>query len=98
MKSIMMAFALLCPLMLVPVSIAAVPSTRIAKPVTGRVATRPVRPPRSSVPHSAGRRPYYGGGHHTVAHGGNYPGATNAHHKNGHYSNWRTANRYGVHQ
>jgi len=26
------------------------------------------------------------------------PGETNANHKNGHYSNWRSANRYGVHK
>ena len=42
-------------------------------------------------------RPYYGGGHHTEPHGGKYPGATNAHHKNGHYQNWRTGNSYGIH-
>jgi hypothetical protein len=43
-------------------------------------------------------RRFYGGGHHTTSHGGNYPGETNAHHRNGHYQNWRTANRYGVHK
>ncbi len=43
-------------------------------------------------------RPYYGGGHHTTSHGGKYYGATNAHHRNGHYNNWRSDNRYGVHQ
>jgi hypothetical protein len=47
---------------------------------------------------SASIRPYYGGGKHTTSHGGGYPGATNSHHKNGHYSNWRTSNRYGVHK
>lgn len=29
--------------------------------------------------HSSASRPYYGGGRHTVSHGGSYPGATNAH-------------------
>ena len=43
-------------------------------------------------------RPYYGGGHHTKPHGGKYRGSTNAHHKNGHYQNWRTGDSYGVHQ
>jgi len=64
-----------------------------SKPQTG-VRTRansPVGHPRTS-------RPYYGGGRHTTSHGGQYPGATNAHHKNGHYQNWRSSNRYGVHK
>jgi len=52
----------------------------------------------SPVPRSSAGRPYYGGGHHTTSHGGNYPGETNEHHKNGHYWNWKSANRYGVHQ
>ena len=46
---------------------------------------------------SAGR-PYYGGGHHTTSHGGHYYGATNGHHRNGHYGNWNTRSRYGVHK
>jgi hypothetical protein len=53
---------------------------------------------RSTFPHASATRPYYGGGHHTEPHGGKYPGATNAHHKNGHYQNWRTGDSYGVHQ
>jgi len=52
----------------------------------------------SPAPRSTASRPYYGGGHHTTAHGGSYPGETNAHHKDGHYRNWKSANRYGVHQ
>jgi len=52
----------------------------------------------SAAHHSSASRPYYGGGKHTTSHGGQYPGATNSHHRNGHYQNWRTANRYGVHQ
>jgi len=47
---------------------------------------------------SSASRPYCGGGKHTTSHGGRYPGTTNAHHRNGHYQNWRTANRYGVHK
>jgi hypothetical protein len=27
-----------------------------------------------------------------------YYGATNAHHRNGHYGNWNTRSRYGVHK
>jgi hypothetical protein len=42
--------------------------------------------------------PYYGGGKHTTSHGGQYPGATNSHHRDGHYSNWQSGNRYGVHK
>jgi hypothetical protein len=52
----------------------------------------------SAARHSSASRPYYGGGKHTTSHGGQYPGATNSHHRNGHYQNWRTANRYGVHK
>jgi len=52
----------------------------------------------STVHHSSASRPYYGGKKHTTSHGGQYPGATNSHHRNGHYQNWRTANRYGVHK
>ncbi len=60
-----------------------------SKTFTARHST----PRRVSAP-----RPYYGGGHHTKSHGGKYPGSMNAHHKNGHYQNWRTGNSYGVHQ
>ncbi len=52
----------------------------------------------NSPRHSTASRPYYGGGKHTTSHGGQYPGAMNSHHKNGHYKNWRSANRYGVHK
>ena len=48
--------------------------------------------------HPSSGRPYYGGSKHTTSHGGQYPGATNSHHRNGHYQNWGTANRYGVHK
>jgi hypothetical protein len=58
--------------------------------------------PRSSsstraTSHSA--RPYYGGGKHTESHGGQYPGATNEHHKNGHYRSPVTGqDQYGKHK
>lgn len=52
----------------------------------------------STVRHSSALRPYYGGGHHTVSHGGRYYGSTDPHHRNGHYENWRSGNRYGVHK
>ena len=44
-----------------------------------------------------GSRPYYGGGHHSTSHGGDYPGSTNSHHKGGHYQNYSSNNRYGIH-
>ena len=47
---------------------------------------------------SSASRPYYGGGHHTTAHGGHYPGSVNSHHKGGHYANPRTNNHYGKHK
>jgi hypothetical protein len=48
---------------------------------------------------SRSSRPYYGGGKHTASHGGQYPGSTNQHHKNGHYRNPRTgADQYGKHK
>jgi hypothetical protein len=52
----------------------------------------------STARQPAADRPYYGGGHHTTSHGGKYYGATNAHHRDGHYNNWRSSNRYGVHK
>src|ERR1039457_4018337 len=58
--------------------------------------------PRSSsstrtTSHSA--RPYYGGDKHTESHGGQYPGATNEHHKNGHYRSPVTGqDQYGKHK
>lgn len=42
-------------------------------------------------------RPYYGGGYHSTSHGGNYPGSVNSHHKGGHYQNYSSNNRYGIH-
>jgi hypothetical protein len=43
--------------------------------------------------------PYYGGGHHTVIHGGHYSGSrSGSSHRGGHYVNPRTANRYGRHR
>jgi len=51
-----------------------------------------------SHPRSTASRPYYGGGHHTSSHGGSYPGSVNSHHKNGHYQNPKSHNRYGVHK
>jgi len=59
---------------------------------------RRVAPPRLGGGHHSSTRPVYGGGHHTNSHGGSYPGEVNANHKNGHYKNWRSANRYGVHK
>ena len=44
------------------------------------------------------RHSYYGGGHHTKNHGGYYVGSMNAHHKSGHYRNYKTANTYGRHK
>jgi hypothetical protein len=52
----------------------------------------------TTVRHSSATRPYYGGGRHTTSHGGSYPGETNSHHRNGHYQNWPSNNRYGVHK
>lgn len=44
-------------------------------------------------------RTYYGGGHHTVSHGGHFSGArAGASHKGGHYRNARTGNHYGRHR
>jgi len=48
---------------------------------------------------SSSARPYYGGGHHTVSHGGHYQGETNSTtHKGGHYTNPNSGNRYGRHK
>ena len=52
----------------------------------------------STTRHTSASRPYYGGGRHTTSHGGSYPGETNSHHRNGHYQNWPSNNRYGVHK
>jgi len=43
-------------------------------------------------------RPYYGGGHHTVSHGGHYFLGHGSSHRGGHYTNWRTDNHYGQHK
>jgi hypothetical protein len=47
--------------------------------------------------HSSGRA-YYGGGHHTVSHGGTYRGGSGSSHRGGHYSNPRTGGHYGRHR
>ena len=75
----------------------------LSLPAAFATTHRTYSPRPSSSHHNTARsssavRPNYGGGHHTTSHGGNYPGETNAHHKNGHYRNWRSANRYGVHK
>lgn len=47
----------------------------------------------------ADARVYYGGGHHTVSHGGHYTGSySGSSHRGGHYSNPRTGNHYGRHK
>ncbi len=59
------------------------------------VRTRPHRTYHSSYV----LRPYYGGGKHTVSHGGSYPGSVNSHHRNGHYQSPVTGTRtYGRHE
>jgi hypothetical protein len=46
-----------------------------------------------------GGRVSYGGGHHTVSHGGTYVGSSGgSSHRGGHYSNPATGNTYGTHQ
>ena len=88
MKQFIVLAALLCIMLFLPIAYA---STR--KHPTGIHART-----YSAVRHSSASRPYYGGGRHTTSHGGQYPGATNAHHRNGHYQNWWSGNRYGVHK
>jgi hypothetical protein len=88
MKSTTLATALLCSLLALPAAFA---------------TTHRIYSPRPSAHHTTAHspsasRPYYGGGHHTTSHGGSYPGETNANHKNGHYRNWKSANRYGAHK
>jgi hypothetical protein len=83
------AIAFFCSLLSLPAAFAATHETGI-----DRVYTAYHRTAHSS----SASRPLYGGGHHTKSHGGSYPGETNANHKNGHYSNWRSANHYGVHK
>ena len=51
--------------------------------------------------HNGGRHstgPSYGGGHHTVSHGGHYVGGQGSSHKGGHYLNPSTGNHYGHHK
>ena len=40
---------------------------------------------------------YYGGGRHTVSHGGSFLGGQGSSHKGGHYGNATTGNQYGRH-
>jgi hypothetical protein len=76
----------------------------IMLPLLAAYASTPKHPTRthtksySVARHSSASRPYYGGGKHTTSHGGQFSGATNFHHRSGHYENWRTGNRYGVHK
>lgn len=88
MKRIAAMLALLCIMLSPPAAYAGTPKYR-----TGTHAKT-----YSTARRSSASRLYYGGDKHTTSHGGQYPGATNAHHRNGHYQNWRTANRYGVHK
>jgi hypothetical protein len=89
MKTLALAIALLYSLFALPAAFATTHRTYSPRPSSAHHYTA-----RSS----SATRPNYGGGHHTKPHGGNYPGETNAHHRNGHYNNWRTANRYGEHK
>jgi hypothetical protein len=85
---------LLCTLLVPTVSASSTHRTYTPRASSGyRSGTRSSPAPRASA-----SRPYYGGGHHTTSHGGRYPGETNAHHKHGHYQNWRTGDSYGGHQ
>ena len=43
-------------------------------------------------------RSYYGGGHHTISHGGHYFLGHSSSHRGGHYTNWHTGNHYGRHK
>jgi len=88
MKRIAAMLTFLCVMLSLPAVCASTPKYR-----TGAHAKY-----YSTPHHSSARRPYYGGGKHTTSHGGQYPGATNSHHRYGHYQNWRTGNRYGVHK
>jgi hypothetical protein len=89
MKPLILVAALLCFL---PVQPAAFATTHRS------YSPRPSSAHHNTARSSSASRPYYGGGHHTTSHGGSYPGETNANHKNGHYRNWQSANRYGVHK
>jgi len=89
MKSMALTFALFCATLASLTASAATHGTHLSRPTSAHHNT--AHSPSVS-------RPFYGGGHHTTSHGGTYPGETNANHKNGHYRNWRSANRYGVHK
>jgi hypothetical protein len=90
MKRAFTSLALLFPLLLLPVASAT--GTRKRQTTTSpKTYSSWGRQPSAS-------RPCYGGGHHTASHGGHYFGATNGHHRNGHYGNWNTKSRYGVHK
>lgn len=45
-----------------------------------------------------GGRVAYGGGRHTVSHGGGYSGGQGSSHRGGSYRNSKTSNRYGTHK
>jgi len=86
-----------------PALVIALICSTLTSPGAFAATHRTYSPRPSSAHHSTARsssvsRPNYGGGHHTTSHGGSYPGETNANHKNGHYRNWRSADRYGVHK
>jgi hypothetical protein len=89
MKTNILVAALFCFLLSLPAAFATTHETHIPRSYSSHHGT---------AHSSSANRPLYGGGHHTKSHGGSYPGETNANHKNGHYSNWRSANRYGVHK
>jgi hypothetical protein len=89
MKQLVLAIALLYSLLAIPAAFATTHRTYSPRPSSAH---------HNTARSSSASRPYYGGGHHTTSHGGNYTGETNAHHRNGHYRNWRTADEYGVHK
>jgi uncharacterized membrane protein YgcG len=47
---------------------------------------------------SGGGRVAYGGGHHTVSHGGTYSGGQGSSHRGGTYRNNKTRDQYGSHK
>jgi len=95
MKPVSVVFVLLLFALLVPAASAS-STHRTYKPRTSSGYRSGMK--SSPAPRASASRPYYGGGHHTASHGGSYSGETNAHHKRGHYRNWKSANRYGVHK
>jgi hypothetical protein len=88
MKRIAALLVLLCTMTFLSAAYAGTPKYRTG---THARSYSTARQPSAS-------RPYYGGGKHTTSHGGQYPGETNSHHRDGHYSNWQTGNRYGIHK